>query len=169
MKRGVSSACPCTFNRTSLELKQPPSCIDASIGPAFNRTSLELKPLLTAYGLPPPSLLIAPVWNWNSSKTTHRNTDALLLLIAPVWNWNVNDAIGTVRLLQSFNRTSLELKRISERNDAMTGSSTFNRTSLELKLFIEESLGFLRAELLIAPVWNWNQTTETAEIAYVIF
>ena len=100
------------------------------------------------------TLLIEPVWNWNtagheavrellttfnrtSMELKHSNCDFCAsadraLLIEPVWNWN-SAWCPIVRVPSTFNRTSMELKR------TLWGwycyrRYTFNRTSMELKL-----------------------------------
>ena len=59
----------------------------------------------------------------------------------------------------SFNRTSLELKPFHAYRHIRFTAMTFNRTSLELKHDAATSLWNRRGDLLIAPVWNWNMDT----------
>ena len=56
----------------------------------------------------------------------------------------------------TFNRTSLELKRIPWQTSPMRWGWTFNRTSLELKHEETQPCCEGIRTLLIAPVWNWN-------------
>ena len=144
------------FNRTSLELKQRRRAKDTDtqrpllIAPvwnwngqnahapkrrrqAFNRTSLELKLFFACLVFALCVLLIAPVWNWNAVPLLGF-VGSRFLLIAPVWNWNVRGKVLPASADDAFNRTSLELKRISP---------TAKHPSQEA--------------LLIAPVWNWNR------------
>ena len=99
---------------------------------AFNRTSMELKPLIFAIISSTISLLIEPVWNWNSCCYLLARWSCYLL-IEPVWNWN-------------FSILAYEL----------WSYPTFNRTSMELKPEKNSSMSIWIVSLLIEPVWNWN-------------
>ena len=105
--------------------------VDSLLLLPFNRTSMELKQTLVRVSSRLRSLLlIEPVWNWNSSRSS-KSACTTQLLIEPVWNWNSAEAIR------------------------LASSSTFNRTSMELKLgryLVSNNPNFL----LIEPVWNWN-------------
>ncbi len=57
------------------------------------------------------------------------------------------------RSTSAFNRTSVELKR-SGTTSSMRPTQTFNRTSVELKRFDSDSEACEFASLLIEPVWN---------------
>ena len=122
----------------------------------FNRTSLELKPSLSGMArLSPSRLLIAPVWNWNRWWLRSACQQSLLL-IAPVWNWNAVPLLGFAGSRFAFNRTSLELKRDSERasgrgSERLLIAPVWNWNCVLLRMVA--GAPFL---LLIAPVWNWN-------------
>ena len=55
---------------------------------------------------------------------------------------------------RTFNRTSLELKRVDTLVRMLERQVTFNRTSLELKHTLPQRAYPQAEELLIAPVWN---------------
>ena len=123
-------------------------------------------------------VLIAPLWNWNrcTSRCCNRierfnrtfmelklarlnselaNTPKVL--IAPLWNWNL--LAGSLFLSACrFNRTFMELKPRSSSTLAVP-SLCFNRTFMELKLSFERECYENEMDVLIAPLWNWNEYT----------
>ena len=166
------------FNRTSLELKHNLGLVgrrDVSlllIAPVWNWNDANSCQI----NVPIP-LLIAPVWNWNAlkaaivlwnSRTFNRTSLELKPSLSsrrfqmPTFNrtsLELKRKSSWARRCVSlaFNRTSLELKLIRLDNTNRRRVITFNRTSLELKLYRAVSNFAGTLELLIAPVWNWNQ------------
>ena len=55
------------------------------------------------------TVLIVPLWNWNS-KETEQMEFMIFVLIVPLWNWNEFDRLGHQPLNTCFNRTFMELK-----------------------------------------------------------
>ena len=56
-----------SFNRTFMELKQPHGCEKKKSSQRFNRTFMELKQPQIAKTATIKSVLIVPLWNWNSA------------------------------------------------------------------------------------------------------
>ena len=105
-----SPAMPDAFNRTSMELKRARRNSNQPGRETFNRTSMELKPHrypIVFYGV---CLLIEPVWNWNRIHGSRLCSEPCLL-IEPVWNWNFLRKWTAHSTPETFNRTSMELKR----------------------------------------------------------
>ena len=143
----------------------------------FNRTSLESKPVIHPHSRTHPALLIEPVWNRNPSATNRYRLEGELL-IEPVWNRNKRGVVYLRSMNRTFNRTSLESKRVREfrrRRSRLAFNRTsleskprvnchvsgfvfcaFNRTSLESKHNIFNLAWVRRPCLLIEPVWNRN-------------
>ena len=76
-------------------------------------------------------LLIAPIWNGNSSVSPNLH-EVIGLLIAPIWNGNFSQGHTGGKQGKTFNRTNLEWKpeHMEDEND--------------------------ESNLLIAPIWNGN-------------
>ena len=83
-----------------------------------------------------------------------KNTSAEFLLIAPHWNWNRWSDINWVGFIYSFNRTTLELKRISRYPNLWT-SLLLIAPHWNWNWFLNSSYNSVYI-LLIAPHWNWN-------------
>ena len=103
----------------------------------FNRTSMESK-LGWYFGtLWRRRLLIEPVWNRNIRSHLTFWRPSFRLLIEPVWNRNRRTPQGVWYCDVTFNRTSMESKRLK-----------YHRNSK-------------RYSLLIEPVWNRNTIRDT--------
>ena len=76
------------------------------------------------------SVLIVPLWNWNSiaAYLDKRNNS---VLIVPLWNWN------------------------NVQSTCWGSINCFNRTFMELKYSTRSSQWFYFI-VLIVPLWNWN-------------
>ena len=143
-----------TFNRTSMELKLAIGAVRwrwrrLLIEPVWNWNADSF----SVHGIAG-ALLIEPVWNWN---TNNNNKPASLdsLLIEPVWNWNSLCQplahCGHALLIEPVWNWNHELGVY-----ATNTNSTFNRTSMELKR-VSETVRCGAVALLIEPVWNWNK------------
>ena len=112
-----SSSPTSSFNRTSMESKQAINIRFPNIlGNTFNRTSMESKHLELMPerdALHP--LLIEPVWNRNIRIQPRMVRGPSNLLIEPVWNRNSNVLVNKEKCMRmkTFNRTSMESKRVS--------------------------------------------------------
>ena len=144
--RGVGS------NRTFMELKQQPTAYNKAPAFSSNRTFMELK-LFSAFLVSTTiSVLIVPLWNWNSNFTSTRKATTCsnrtfmelkrlrykvpyllgIVLIVPLWNWNQviyakDNFVYTVLIVPLWNWNS----RGSSQQEAGRG-------------------------VLIVPLWNWN-------------
>ena len=99
-----------------------------------------------------PSVLIAPLWNWNRLAKA-KDRAPFKVLIAPLWNWNPATAAGISLMIRS-NRTFMELKSPS------TAAHTSPRRILIAPLWnwnwsVLQVVAF-DPKVLIAPLWNWN-------------
>ena len=129
-----------TFNRTTMELKQPGSGHTECLCHSFNRTTMELKRhRISTKAYRTACLLIEPLWNWNwISAIVYCFVTGLL--IEPLWNWNVKF------LSNSKWWYGLLIEPLWNWN-----------LSTPLCDCID-------TPLLIEPLWNWNprQTRQTA-------
>ena len=102
------------------------------------------------------SLLIEPLWNWNTERNCH----------ATITPTTFNRTTMELKhdhyreLLLSgltFNRTTMELKR-GQAIDFSQPECPFNRTTMELKRASNRTTARRSATLLIEPLWNWNKS-----------
>ena len=100
-------------------------------------------------------LLIEPVWNRNF-RLAEAAQFVETLLIEPVWNRNNSHIPTNEPPPPTFNRTSMESKRLF-RDPPAPKPDAFNRTSMESKLISTNRHGILGKALLIEPVWNRNK------------
>ena len=79
------------------------------------------------------------------------------LLIEPLWNWNARFDNALSFAAFTFNRTTMELKHMSDRA-WRANRVAFNRTTMELKHdnVVVSHVPFF---LLIEPLWNWNMSS----------
>ena len=120
------------------------------------------------------SLSIVPMWNWNYVvvKWPHK---CCQLSIVPMWNWNLRIAIDSF-LVQSFNRTNVELKWIGSGCTGTTNALSivpmwnwnravqnviidkedFQSYQCGIEILAERPQRKLRIWLSIVPMWNWN-------------
>ena len=84
-------------------------------------------------------LLIEPLWNWNRGKENLAVGGEQMLLIEPLWNWNLRAARWPRSPFSSFNRTTMELKLVSD-TGICKEEQAFNRTTMELKQCLCERL-----------------------------
>ena len=76
------------------------------------------------------------------------------VLIVPLWNWNSTTARWRRSVRPRLNRTFMELKHINDKLEVID-QTRLNRTFMELKPFLVTSFeNWLR--VLIVPLWNWN-------------
>ena len=149
---------PLCSNRTFMELKFSSWLITFSTNTCSYRTFMELK-LQQVNGFPYSYVvLIAPLWNWNLSKTSWSHAISMRsnrtfmelkylflsvsiivqrVLIAPLWNWNTLEVIAPCQPLCS-NRTFMELKFSSWLITFSTNTCS-NRTFMELKSTFAQS------------------------------
>ena len=96
-------------NRTFMELKSLTTIVSIGTTEGSNRTFMELK-----------------------SRFYSASTRADSVLIAPLWNWNTTTAKICEYVSQSSNRTFMELKS-SRRDYLLATDGGSNRTFMELK------------------------------------
>ena len=96
-------------------------------------------------------VLIVPLWNWNGARSALRQPSKLVLIV-PLWNWNLETKMalwwGAVLIVPLWNWN----KKINWYERSISRS---NRTFMELKYFV----GFQSDNVqwvLIVPLWNWN-------------
>ena len=120
-----------SYNCTFMELKFLNEYFANGIFDAYNCTFMELKSPIMVLCAINRKLIIAPLWNWNS---------AILLTC--------------LKSKDTYNCTFMELKfRVFNFVGCFTHS--YNCTFMELK-FSSSAFSFSLANLIIAPLWNWN-------------
>ena len=88
--------------------------------------------------------------------------DFFQVLIVPLWNWNwkaLQTEAGRIR----FNRTFMELKFVTKYS-ANIFSYSFNRTFMELKLSLFYVVLLCFDNVLIVPLWNWNEVYSNMKV-----
>ena len=96
-------------NRTFMELKFGKWKRLRAKRNGSNRTFMELKCTSRDCSSTNCSVLIAPLWNWNTVLTIIIK-NRVFVLIAPLWNWNYSTPLNWPTSKSSSNRTFMELK-----------------------------------------------------------
>ena len=105
------------------------------------------------------SVLIVPLWNWNSSGVRSLQTRQIVLIV-PLWNWNTVTSPSaafscSVLIVPLWNWNHL-------RQSTAQFLFRFNRTFMELK-FDKATRLLAHNEVLIVPLWNWNSEIREEE------
>ena len=109
------------------------------------------------------SVLIVPLWNWNSSRWLLR-LHILKVLIVPLWNWNkvlilLYLLAKAVLIVPLWNWNTCYLRKL-------VGRMRSNRTFMELKCKILRNVG-RSGTVLIVPLWNWNSLKRFCQFSLI--
>ena len=125
------------------------------------------------------SMLIRPIWDWNTDQPQALNTVAIMLirpiwdwneeqslfllfpsymLIRPIWDWNDKPVVLFTTYTIYVNQTNLGLKYFKP-YACRIFSYYVNQTNLGLKFSsIINTMRFTNF-MLIRPIWDWNLFT----------